>query len=208
MFEAKDARELSSGTPQEEAYADYANKMKSLGNQARKEMISTGNIVRSPEAAKKYDKEVKSLLAQLNISLMNAPRERQAQIIANSVVKAKKQDNPDMTKAEIKKAGQQALTSARVQVGAKRTPINISDKEWEAIQNGAISENKLQQIINHADMDVLRQRATPRSMNTISTAKSNKIKAMMNSGYSNKEIANAIGVSSTSIVNYMKGGVD
>lgn len=208
MFEAKDARDLSSGTPQEEAYADYANKMKALGNQARKEMVSTGNLVRSPENAKKYVKEVDSLMAQLNVSLMNAPRERQAQIIANSKIKAKKQDNPDMTKSEIKKAGQQALTDARIQVGAKRTTIKISDTEWEAIQSGAISENKLQQIINHADMDVLRQKATPRTINTISTAKANKIQAMLKSGYSNKEIAASIGVSTSAIINYMKGGMD
>lgn len=42
MAETRDARTLSSGTPQEEAYADYANTMKALANQARKEMISSG----------------------------------------------------------------------------------------------------------------------------------------------------------------------
>lgn len=45
MAETRDARTLSSGTPQEEAYADYANTMKSLANQARREMVNTGKIL-------------------------------------------------------------------------------------------------------------------------------------------------------------------
>ena len=44
MAETKDAITLSSGTPQEEAYADYANKMKALANHARKEVINTKMI--------------------------------------------------------------------------------------------------------------------------------------------------------------------
>jgi predicted transcriptional regulator len=207
MFETKDARTLSSGTPQEEAYADYANKMKSLANQARKEMVSTGKIQYSATAKNDYKNEVNSLNAKLNVSLKNAPRERRAQVIANTVIKAKKQEYPDMTKGELKKVSQQALTAARNQVGAKRELVKITDKEWEAIQAGAISEAKLQQIINNADIDVLRQKATPRSTTALSTAKVNKINAMSKSGYSTAEIAKALGVSTSTVVNYMKGGL-
>ena len=139
MAETKDARTLSSGTPQEEAYADYANNMKSLANRARREMMNTGKIAYSASAKRTYQAEVDSLEAKLNVALKNAPRERQAQILANAAVKAKKQENPDMTKGEIKKANQQALTAARNSVGAKREPILITDREWEAIQAGAIS---------------------------------------------------------------------
>jgi predicted DNA binding protein len=207
MFETNDARTLSSGTPQEEAYADYANKMKSLANQARKEMVSTGKIQYSAAAKNDYKNEVNSLNAKLNVSLKNAPRERRAQVIANTIIKAKKQEYPDMTKGELKKVSQQALTAARNQVGAKRELVKITDKEWEAIQAGAISEAKLQQIINNADIDVLRQKATPRSTTTLSTAKVNKINAMSKSGYSTAEIAKALGVSTSTVVNYMKGGL-
>lgn len=203
MAETKDARTLSSGTPQEEAYADYANKMKSLANQARKEMLSTGRIQYSASAKQTYDKEVKHLNAQLNVALKNAPRERQAQMIANSNVNAKKQANPDMTKSEIKKAKQQALTAAREKVGAKRTPIEINDREWEAIQAGAISENTLMQILNHTDIDKIKERATPRAKTTLSTAKTNKIKAMNRSGYTMREIADAIGVSTSTVSKYL-----
>ena len=204
MAETKDARTLSSGTPKEEAYAEYANKMKSLANQARKEMVSTGKIEYSATAKQVYENEVNSLNAKLNVSMKNAPRERQAQTIANSVVTAKKQENPEMTKAEIKKASQQALTAARESVGAKRTPINISDREWEAIQAGAISENKLKQIIEYTNTDNLRKLATPRSTTTLSDAKINKIAAMNSSGYSTSEIADALNVSPSTITKYLK----
>ena len=205
MFEVDDARKLSSGTQQEEAYADYANKMKSLANEARKAMVNTGNLQYSSEAKKQYASEVASLKSKLNTALKNAPKERQAQIIANSVVKAKKQSNPDMTKAEIKKAGQQALTSARAQVGAKREMIKITDKEWEAIQAGAITENVLTKIIANSDMDVLRSLATPKDSVKLSDVKVRRMKAMIDSGYTNAQIAEALGISSTTVVNYMKG---
>ena len=204
MAETRDAYTLSSGTPQEDAYAAYANKMKALGNQARKEMLATGKVAYSKEAKTKYQKEVDSLNAKLNVVLKNAPKERQAQTIANAVVKAKVQENPDMTNAEKKKASQQALAKARAQVGAKSQRIELTDREWEAIQAGAISENKLVQIINKVDTDSLRQRATPRATTTLSQAKINKIQSMRNSGYTIAEIAKALGVSTSTITNQIK----
>lgn len=203
MAEAKDARTLSSGHPIEEAYASYANRMKSLANQARKEMISTSNILYSASAKAVYQKEVSSLNSKLNVSLKNAPRERKAQTIANTVVDAKKKANPDMTKAEIKKAGQQALVQARISVGAKRTPVEITDREWEAIQAGAISANKLSQILDHTDIDALKQRAMPRATTALSAAKIQKISSMSASGYTTAEIAEALGVSSSTISKYL-----
>lgn len=203
MAETKDARTLSSGTPQEEAYADYANNMKSLANRARREMMNTGKIAYSASAKRTYQAEVDSLEAKLNVALKNAPRERQAQILANAAVKAKKQENPDMTKGEIKKANQQALTAARNSVGAKREPILITGREWEAIQAGAISENRLTQIINNVDTDKLRQRATPRATTTLSSAKVNKIASMNASGYTTAEIAEALGVSASTVSKYL-----
>ena len=206
MAEAKDAFSLVSeaDTPIERAYATYANKMKALGNQARLEILSTGKVPYSATAKETYQTEVYSLNHKLGIALMNAPRERQAQTMANAIVAAKKQDNPDMTKGEIKKASQQALTQARASVGAKRETIQITDREWEAIQAGAISENKLVQIIDNVDIDSLRQRATPRSTTTLSGAKQAKIASMNASGYSTSEIAEALGVSTSTVSNYLK----
>ena len=205
MAETKDARTLISyvHTPQEEAYADYANSMKSLGNRARKEMIATGRLKYNAKANKEYKDEVSKLTADLNIALMNAPRERQAQVIANAELTAKKQSNPDMTPSEIKKAGQVALTKARQQVGAKRTPITISDRQWEAIQAGAVSDNVLSKALKYVDTDDLRKRATPRQSANLSPAKISKIEAMSSSGYSYREIADAIGVSTSTVSKYL-----
>ncbi len=207
MAETDDAFTLVSdaNTPAERLYAGYANKMKALANQARKEMVTTGKIEYSSSAKKTYQKEVDSLHAKLNVALKNAPRERKAQVMANAAFNAKKQENPDMTPGEIKKLKQQELTRARAAVGAKRETIKITDREWEAIQAGAISENKLTQILNHVDIDDLRQRATPRTTTSLSTAKVNKILAMNASGYSTADIAKAIGVSPSTVSKYLKG---
>lgn len=204
MAETRDAYTLSTGHPIENEYARYANSMKSLANNARKTMVNTGKIAYSAAAKAKYQKEVDELTSALNLALRNAPRERQAQAIANSVVKAKEQDNPGMTKEEKKKAANQALVKAREQVGAERTPIKITDRQWEAIQAGAISETVLNKILNNTDADDLRKRATPRDSRELSTAKQNKIKAMAASGYTNSEIAEALNVSSSTIVKYLK----
>lgn len=108
-------------------------------------------------------------------------------------------------KAEVKKASQQALAQARSSVGAKRSNIEITDKEWEAIQAGAISENKLTQILNNTNTDTIRQRATPRASTALSTAKQNRIAALSASGYSTSEIAEALGVSSSTVSKYLNG---
>lgn len=206
MFEADDAYDLVSATrnPKEIAYANYANKMKSLANEARKAMINTPDISYSKDARQRYQREVDSLNAKVNVALKNAPKERQAQTMANAIVQAKRQANPDMTRKEIKKAGQQALDQMRKQVGAKRELVKITDKEWEAIQAGAISPNKLKTIINNADMDTLRQLATPRSTKQLSQAKINHIATLRRSGYTNAEIAAKLGVSPSTIVKYLK----
>jgi predicted transcriptional regulator len=207
MAETDDAFTLVSeaNTPAERAYAEYANRMKALANQARKEMVNAGKIAYSSSAKATYQEEVDHLMSQLNVALKNAPRERQAQAMANAAVNAKKQANPDMTRSEIKKLSQQELTKARATVGAKRETIKINDREWEAIQAGAISENKLMQILNNVDIDDLRQRATPKTTTSLSTAKINRISSMKASGYTTKDIANALGVSTSTVLKYLKG---
>ena len=210
MAETDDAMTLVSDAkhPMELIYADYANSMKKLANKARKEMVNTGKIAYSKSAKSVYQEEVKSLNEKLNTALLNTTKERAAQRKANAEVAIKKSADPNMSKSDIKKASQQALTKYRASVGSvsrKDRNINITDKEWEAIQAGAISENTLIKILNNTDTDKLRQRATPRTTNTLSTAKINRIKAMNSSNYSLSEIANALGVSTSTVSNYLKG---
>ena len=209
MAETDDAYSLVSdlNTPMERLYADYANKMKSLANQARKEMVSTGKIKYDASAKATYQKEVDSLESKLNIALLNAPRERLAQLKANAEVAAKKQADPNMKPGDIKKASQQALTKYRKEVGSvarSDRSINITDKEWEAIQAGAISESKLIKILNNTDIDVLREKATPKTRNTVSQAQVNRIKALSASNYTLADIAKKLGLSTSTVANYLK----
>ena len=205
MAETHDARTLISDAnmPMERLYANYANKMKSMANQARKEQATTGNLVYSPTARKIYDKEWKSLDGKLKISEQNAPRERKAQMIANSVCKAKFQANKSLTTKEKKKIAQQELERARAKVGAKRQPIDITDKEWEAIQAGAISDSQMSRIIKYVPSDKLKERATPRNRPAVSDAKIARIQSMRSLGYTNAEIADRVGLSASTVSKYM-----
>lgn len=208
MAETDDARTLISDndTPMERAYADYANTMKSMANQARKEYATTGRLTYSSSAKKTYAKEVKSLDDKLAESLLNAPRERRAQINANIEIKNKIKNNPDMSAGDIKKASQQSLEKYRAQTGAKRKAIKITDREWEAIQAGAVSDNTLTKILNYSDADDLRKRATPRSYSNLTQAKISKINRMKASGnYTLSEIAQACGISTSTVSSYLKG---
>jgi DNA-binding CsgD family transcriptional regulator len=207
MAETDDAYTLVSyrRTKAELAYAEYANKLKSLANEARKEMKATGTLKYSPEAKKAYEPEVTRLQSALALANSNKPRERQAQVIANARIKEKIEADPDLAndKKMLKKVSQQAIVAARQQVGAKRHPITISDKEWEAIQAGAISDNVLSQILDSADIDNLRQRATPRANNELSNGKIALIKARAASGYTNAQIAESLGISASTVSKYL-----
>ena len=204
VLNTPDVRSMSSGTEQEEAYADYSNKMKALADTARKQYLATGNLKKNPSATQTYKEEVQSLQDKLETAARNAPKERRASVIANSVVKAQVDSNPDMGKDEIKKARQNAIEDARAQVGAsgRGTKINITDREWEAIQAGAISDSKLTQILRYADSDRVKELATPKDT-AISQARISRIKAMSNAGFTASEIADRLGISSSTVSKYL-----
>ena len=200
-----DVRKLSSGTLQEEAYAEHANRMKALANQARLEYKATPTLKRSASAAKAFEPEVTRLMSALRVAQLNAPREREAQRIANARVKAKVQDNNITDKDEISKIRRAAINDARVATGAsgKRTRITISDGEWTAIQAGAISDTTLSEILRYAEPKTVRERATPRATTQLSQARINRIKALANSGHTNSEIAEALGISTSAVSKYL-----
>ena len=203
-----DVRSMSSGTLQEEAYADYANKMKDLANKARLEYKATPTLKRSASAAKAFEPEVNRLMAALKVAQLNAPLEREAQRIANARVKAKVQANNITDKDEISKIRRAAISDARNSTGAsgKRTRITISDGEWTAIQSGAISDTTLSEILRYAEPKTVRERATPRRTTQLSDARISRIKAMANSGHTNAEIAEALGISTSAVSKSLNSG--
>lgn len=205
MAEATDARDLMSSKdnphPVELAYANYANRLKELAREARLESYHTPNLKRDPAAAKEYATEVAELERKLNIAKKNAPRERQAQILADAEYKNKLRTNPELKsdKEHLKRIKGQTLTAARNRMGARKQRIDINDREWEAIQKGAISGTKLKEILDNTDADALKQRATPRDNKAVSDSKKMLAIQMSNAGFTQAEIADRIGISASTV---------
>lgn len=199
LAETKDAHTLSSGTPIEKVYADHSNRLKALANKARLTAVNTRPTPYSPSAKAAYANEVSTLRSKLNIAQRNRPLERQAQLLANAIVQAKKDANPDMDKADLKKIQGLALAEARARTGAGKQRIEISPQEWAAIQAGAVSNNTLLNILSNADLDLVKELATPRTKIKMTDSKTNRAKAMLAAGYTQAEIADAIGVSLTTL---------
>jgi hypothetical protein len=190
-----DAFELSSGTPMENLYATQSNRLKTLANKARKESLTISNTKWSESAKKVYKNEVESLDNKLALAIRNRPLERQAQIIANSIITQKKQFEPNMPEDKLKRVKTQALEQARTVTGARKSKIVITQEEWNAIQEGAISTTKLRTILDNSDMDVVKELATPRQRLLMTNTKVNRAKSMFESGYTRAEVASALGVS-------------
>lgn len=206
MAEARDARSLSTGLPQEEAYADYANKMKSLANRARKEYAETPSLVYSPSAAKTYAPEVASLKEKLDTAKRAAPKGRMATVIANGRVNSIVEANPELQNngKELKKIRKRAIDAARDEVGMTKAERNIyiSDKEWEAIQAGAVHHTTVKDILKNSDMDRVKELALPRQTKEVSPYKKARIRALETSGYKSREIADIMGIPKSQ-VNYI-----
>lgn len=195
LANAVDAHKLSSGTPIEKVYADHSNAMKDLANRARREMVNSQSVVYSPAANKAHASQVASLNAKLDLALRNAPRERIAQVIANGIIRAKQADNPDMDSATLKKVKGLALVTARARTSAGKERIDITPDEWNAIQAGAISNNKLKKILENANIEQIKELATPRTKVTMTSTKTQRARQMLDLGYTQAEVADALGVS-------------
>lgn len=200
METVRDARTLSTGLPMEEVYAAHANYLKTLARKARVSSTRLTPPKQSRSARKTYDSEYKSLKSKLNNAYRNKPLERKAQLIANARVKLQVDANPGMDHDEQKKIERRALAEARARVGANKSTVNITPKEWEAIQAGAISSNMLSEIMKNGDLDQIKEYSMPRVETTLSRAKITRAKSMKSSGnYTVAEIADALGVSVSTI---------
>lgn len=205
LKETDDAFTLVSdaNTKIENVYASHSNRMKGLANSARKDAVNTKAVPYSESARKAYSSEVASLNAKLNIALRNRPLERQAQLLANATVKAKLDNSPDLDNAEIKKLKGNELRRARERVGAGKELVDITPQEWSAIQAGAVSTTRLNDILDNADLDNVRQLAMPREARGITPVKEARARSMLNLGYSQADIAAALGVSTTTVKELM-----
>ncbi len=210
MRETKNAFSLVSsnnngtGTAMERVYANYANSMKSLANTARKEAYHTKEKSYSPAAKAKYENEVASLNAQLVSAKAWSPKERNAQICADHIYHAKLRENPDMSDDTKKKIKQQALVSARARLGGTKPQVRFSEKEWEAVQAGAISKTKLTELLRYADNDHVKSLALPKTVKVMTSSKIAMARSRLNAGYSWDEVAKMLGVSRSTLQNALK----
>ena len=210
MREAKDAFELVSsanngtGTAMEYVYAKYANSMKALANSSRKQAYSIKETSYSPEARKKYEAEVQSLNNKLIDAKAWSPKERNAQICADHIYRLKLAENPDMTDDTKKKIKRQALLSARTRLGGKKPQVTFSEREWEAVQAGAISKTKLTELLRYADDEQVKQLALPKTTVKMTSAKVSMAKSYLKVGYSWDEVAKMLGVSKSTLQSALK----
>lgn len=214
MLETEDAWTLVGDTtnPIERVYANYANECKALANKARKEFVKstkTESIKYSKDAAQLYSKEVQDLKDKLVIAEKNAPRERAAQRLASKWVKqmadAAELSGNEMTDGEKRKQLAKEISRAREIVGAKKQRIIFTDREWEAIQKGAVNKTTLNKLLNNANEDDYKQRATPKERQGLSDRKIALVKQMLarmndpNENMTLQDIANYVGVSQSTI---------
>lgn len=198
MADTKDARTLISGhnSQIERIYANYANQMKAMALEARKAYVATENLKYDPEAAKHYADEVKSLESKLRVAKMNAPLERQALILANVAVKQYVYDNPSIKNdgGAMKKLKGRTLNQKRLVTGAVKTRVTFTDREWEAIQAGAVHHTFLKDLLRNADTKVVKQMAMPKEKKEISPARKARIENMLSMGYTQRDIASMLNV--------------
>ena len=213
-YELTITRDRSTPYRIERIYADYATQMKDLAREARKEARAQVDIERKPEMAKLYSAEVESLKAKLAIAKRNAPLERQAQILANLKLNQIVYDHPEIKndKDHYKREKGRQLDAARKLVGAKKLVIGseknpLTDKEWEAIQKGAVSKTTLRSILNNADMGRVRELAMPKTKTGIPAAKAARAKAMIAKGYSRADICDMLDISEGKLVYAMENNL-
>lgn len=203
MYLVDDAMELvrDKTNKKEVAYAEYANTLKSLANRARKEARSMTFESPSPQAKATYREEIESLDRKLRAAMSNNPKERKAQAIMNAVVAEKIKNSSEEIDYEHKQRMRaQELEKARAQLGAKKKLVDITDREWEAIQANAIPQTRLKKILSNTDQDAFKERAMPRNRTSLTASQIILIKQMAKSGqYTNAEIANRLGISPSTV---------
>ena len=203
MADTKDARTLISklNSPIERIYAKYANQMKELALEARKEMVKTPNLKYDPNARKEYADEVESLQRKLIIAKKNAPLERNALILANVAVKQYLYDNPSIKNdhGALKKLKGRTLNEKRIVTGAVKQRVRFEGREWEAVQAGAVHDSFLQDLLRNADSKQVKQLATPREKKAVSPARRARIESWLNRGYTQADIADMLDIPVSSV---------
>ena len=203
MYDVKDAFELvgNKEDAKEIAYAKYANSMKELARKSRYIAVNMENLKRNPDSVKAYSKEVASLNEKLKSVKANKYLERQAQILGNKRYYAAKRDG-NYSRDQLKRLQNECIAGARLSIGAKKPTIDITPREWMAIDAGAVSSSILTQIINNTSLDTIRSYTMPRQTqrSLVSYSDEALIRSMARRpNVTQAEIADAMGLSTSTI---------
>ena len=187
--------------PVERLYAEHANEMKALANQARLKSVRTQNPKINPKAREIYKAEVDKLTADLRKAQAQKPLDRRADVIAGAVVKQKLTDDPTLRydSDRKKKVERQAKAAARNRLNLEKPVIEISDRQWDAIQSGAVSASRLRDILTYADKKKVMELAMPRTNPVMTSAIAARAKAMLAAGNSTADVAAALGISASTL---------
>ena len=106
----------------------------------------------------------------------------------------------------IKKLKNQCISEARRACNAKRYKVEITPKEWEAIENKAVSGTMIENLIEKSDKSTIMKYALPKADRSISSAKQARIRAMARQGESTNDIAAELGISTATVQKYLTPG--
>ena len=214
MATVNDAYELitGEGTDMEKLGAEYANTMKAMANEARRESRNTSTTKVNVQARQVYAKEVEELKADIARAKSNKPLEQSAQALAHYTYKKRLEDSPELKedKDYVKKIKNQTLTEARRRLKAnkKNVYVRLDERKIEAMNAGALSSSNITAVINNCDKDQFKKLAMPHKSNELSLSDQLKIKHL-SEAYKDRndgtlaDIAEIVGCSVSTVKKYM-----
>lgn len=187
--------------PVERLYADHANTMKALANEARLRAARIESPKINPKAKEVYRHEVDKLVSDLNAAKKLKPLERRADVIARSIVKAKREEDPTLRTDpdRLKKVERQAKNYALARMDLKKPVIEITDRQWDAIQAGAVSASRLREILDYANPKRIEELSVPKPNTVMTTAIAARARAMLAAGATNADVARALGIPASTL---------
>ena len=210
MLRVKDARDLvrDKNNEKEMAYAEFANEMKKIALEARKESREIKPQKVNLSAKETYAAEIESLKHKLKEAQITDPLERKARTYSQKISIDIMKSNPGVYDSyeSRQRLKDQQLTKARAILGSKKKRIDISPREWEAIQSNAMSTAMVKDIIKNSDLETVKKLAMPKTSRELTTAELNLLKSMAETGmYTNADIADRLGISPSTVAKKLKG---
>lgn len=140
---------------------------------------------------------------------MRAPINRQVTRTSDYIIQQKIKNNPQLYdkspegKKALKKLRNQVEARQRAKYGQKEK-FEITEKEWQAVQAGALRVTTLNNLLKYANNDQIIEFAMPKDSNhpSMSSGDIALAKAMLNSGHTLADVAAALNVSTSTITKY------